>query len=121
MLTTMSDADQGLRAHDQDDWLARATAAMPDIRAALRWAFEGGAPQRGALLVAAASWYWTLEGMLTEARQWLDLSPRPCRRSTTTCGRACCSPRRASPHHSVTSARSAALTAQGRGNPAPQR
>ena len=74
MLTTMSDADQGLRAHDQDDWLARATAAMPDIRAALRWAFEGGAPQRGALLVAAASWYWTLEGMLTEARQWLDLA-----------------------------------------------
>jgi predicted ATPase/DNA-binding SARP family transcriptional activator len=74
VVATMSDADRGLRARDQDDWLARAAAAMPDIRAALRWAFDGAAPQRGALLAATASWYWTLEGMLTEARRWLDVA-----------------------------------------------
>ena len=44
VVATMSDADRGLRARDQDDWLARAAAAMPDIRAALRWAFDGLRP-----------------------------------------------------------------------------
>ncbi|WP_214401048.1 ATP-binding protein [Pseudonocardia lacus] len=65
-------ADGGLRSAEQAGWLRRLSASLPDLRAALRWALDGGAPGRGARLAVTAHWFWMLEGMLDEAEHWLE-------------------------------------------------
>ncbi len=72
VLALVTAADDGLRSAEQAGWLQRLAASLPDLRAALRWALDGGAPGRGARLAVAANWFWTLEGMLDEAEHWLE-------------------------------------------------
>ncbi len=72
VLALVTAADDGLRSAGQAEWLRRLSASLPDLRAALRWALDGGAPARGARLAVAANWFWTLEGMLDEAEHWLQ-------------------------------------------------
>ena len=74
LIDLMTQADAGIRADGQDEWLARIHDTLPDLRSALSWSLGGSAPQRGALLAAKANWFWTLEGMLTEAGRWLDIA-----------------------------------------------
>ena len=72
LIDLMTEADRQIRTQNQEDWLSRVRETLPDLRAALRWALGGADPRRGAALAAASAWYWTVEGMLLEARQWLD-------------------------------------------------
>jgi predicted ATPase len=72
VLALVTAADDGLRSAEQAGWLQRLSASLPDLRAALQWALDGGAPARGARLAVAANWFWTLEGMLDEAEHWLE-------------------------------------------------
>ena len=68
-------AEPHLTGPDFGEWLARLTAEVPNLRAALRWALESrdaGAVEIG-LLTAGALWrYWQLTGSLREAADWLD-------------------------------------------------
>ncbi|MCO1659346.1 hypothetical protein [Pseudonocardia humida] len=72
VLALVTAADEGLRSAEQAGWLQRLSASLPDLREALRWALDGGAPGRGARLAVAANWFWMLEGMLDEAEHWLE-------------------------------------------------
>jgi predicted ATPase/DNA-binding SARP family transcriptional activator len=65
-------ADLNVRTDAQQSWLALLRETRPDLRAALGWCLEGNAPELGARLVGALAWFWTLEGLLAEARLWLD-------------------------------------------------
>jgi predicted ATPase/DNA-binding SARP family transcriptional activator len=71
LVDLMTTADDQIRTEAQEEWLTRVRESLPDLRSALRWSLAGAAPDRGALLAATSTWYWTLEGMLQEARQWL--------------------------------------------------
>jgi predicted ATPase/DNA-binding SARP family transcriptional activator len=72
VLALVAAADDGLRSAEQAGWLQQLSASLPDLRAALRWALDGGAPGRGARLAVTAHWFWMLEGMLDEAEHWLE-------------------------------------------------
>ena len=72
MLALMTAGDQGLRGPDQQEWLIRLRASVPDLRAALEWLLAGGGPVRGAQLAAISTWFWTREGMLDEAARWME-------------------------------------------------
>ena len=72
LVDLMTTADHHIRTNAQEEWLIRVRESLQDLRAALRWSLAGAAPEQGVLLAARSAWYWTLEGMLAEARQWLD-------------------------------------------------
>lgn len=73
-LDFMTRADEGLRTPEQQLWLQRVRVSLPDIRSALSWSLNGGAPEHGAMLTAVAAWFWTLEGLLDEAEGWVKLA-----------------------------------------------
>lgn len=66
-------AEQGLKGHDQLDWLARLETDHANILAALSWAEQHDL--EGAARIAAAMWlFWFMRGYLLEARrryEWL--------------------------------------------------
>ncbi|HEX8510433.1 MAG TPA: BTAD domain-containing putative transcriptional regulator [Propionibacteriaceae bacterium] len=72
LLALMTAADQGLRGPDQQEWLIRVRASVPDLRAALDWLLGGADPAQGARLAAMSTWFWTREGMLDEAARWME-------------------------------------------------
>jgi predicted ATPase len=103
-LSLAEKADLGVRTGEQKSWLALAHEALPDMRAALAWCLDGNAPEVGARLVGALAWFWTLEGLLAEARSWLDRAEQfdsPTRK----CGRGFCSASGSWPHRWATSSR----------------
>ena len=64
------EAEPYLTAEDQLEWLDRCETEHPNIRAALRWAIEGGDAHR-ALEAAGALWrFWQQRGHLAEGRAW---------------------------------------------------
>jgi non-specific serine/threonine protein kinase len=64
-------AEAALRGPQQTAWRDRLEREMPNLRAALRWALEGGDIERG-LRAAAALWmFWFVRAHLAEGRQWL--------------------------------------------------
>src|SRR5207247_2329561 len=66
-------AEPHLTGPESGKWLARLTAEVPNLRAALRWGLDSGdlAPLETALLTAGALWrYWQLTGVLREAAEW---------------------------------------------------
>ncbi|HEU5483957.1 MAG TPA: tetratricopeptide repeat protein, partial [Microlunatus sp.] len=67
-------ADEGLHGPDQQDWMTRLRATVPDLRAALAWLLDGADPPAGARLAAISTWFWTREGMLDEAARWMEMS-----------------------------------------------
>ena len=71
-LSLAEEADMQVRTQAQQFWLDLLREIQPDLRAALSWCLNGNAPEIGARLVAALAWFWTLEGLLAEARTWLD-------------------------------------------------
>jgi predicted ATPase len=71
-LALAEEADLQVRTQEQKSWLTLVHESLPDLRAALSWCLDGNAPEVGARLVGALAWFWTLEGLLAEARSWLD-------------------------------------------------
>jgi predicted ATPase/DNA-binding SARP family transcriptional activator len=73
----------GIRGPDQLDWLTRARDDLANHRAALEWMISTGDSEGAARLAGALGWFWTLDGLLTEACTQLeavlefpDLPPR---------------------------------------------
>jgi predicted ATPase/DNA-binding SARP family transcriptional activator len=68
-------AEQGeieIRGHEQLVWLERFRRDVNNFRAALEWSLLTGNVERAARLAGALAWFWTLNGMLTEAIQHLE-------------------------------------------------
>jgi len=61
-----------LFASEQPPWLDRLTLDQPDLRAALRWAIDGGEAELALRLVAASWRYWQLVGQLSEGSGWAE-------------------------------------------------
>jgi predicted ATPase/DNA-binding SARP family transcriptional activator len=66
------EADAHLRDRDQGRWLERLRNDLPDLRAALEWALTGSEPAVGVQLAAALSWFWSFDGLFTEASRYLS-------------------------------------------------
>ncbi len=65
-------AEPHLTAEDQAEWLDRCDHEHPNIRAALRWAIDGGHVDL-AQTAAGALWrFWHQRGHLAEGRRWFD-------------------------------------------------
>ena len=68
-------AEQGeleIRGPDQLAWLDRFRSDLNNFRAALEWCLSTGDTTSAARLAGALAWFWTLNGMLTEAIQHLE-------------------------------------------------
>ncbi|HEX4980744.1 MAG TPA: BTAD domain-containing putative transcriptional regulator [Ilumatobacteraceae bacterium] len=68
-------AEQGevqIRGADQLAWLDQFRSDINNLRAALDWCLLTGDTTRAARLAGALAWFWTLNGMLTEAIQHLE-------------------------------------------------
>ena len=68
-------AEQGevqIRGADQLAWLEQLRSDVNNLRAALEWCLLTGDTTRTARLAGALAWFWTLNGMLTEAIQHLE-------------------------------------------------
>jgi predicted ATPase/DNA-binding SARP family transcriptional activator len=57
----------GIRGPDQLEWLARARADLANHRAALDWMISTGDSEGAGRLAGSLGWFWTLDGLLTEA------------------------------------------------------
>ena len=65
-------ADRQLRSADAAAWLPEIRREVPNLRAALAWAFAaGGDPVVGARLAASLAWFWGIESQFAEADRWL--------------------------------------------------
>jgi len=53
-------------------WLRRLEEEHDNLRAALRWMIDQGAPETTLRLASALRWFWYTGGYLTEGRQWLS-------------------------------------------------
>jgi predicted ATPase/class 3 adenylate cyclase len=66
------EAEPHLTAEDQGEWLDRCEREHPNIRAALRWAIDGGEAER-AQGAAGGLWrFWQQRGHLAEGGRWLE-------------------------------------------------
>jgi predicted ATPase len=68
-------AEQGeleIRGPDQLTWLDHFRSDINNFRSALEWCLLTGHTTRTARLAGALAWFWTLNGMLTEAIQQLE-------------------------------------------------
>jgi tetratricopeptide (TPR) repeat protein len=61
-----------IRGPDQLAWLDRFRSDLNNLRAALDWGLATGDTTSAARLAGALAWFWTLNGMLTEAVQHLE-------------------------------------------------
>jgi len=72
-LSMAQQAESALQGPEQLIWLDRLERDYDDFRAALQWAWAGGAAvEAGARLAAALHRFWALRGYLREGREWLE-------------------------------------------------
>jgi predicted ATPase len=62
---------EGLWSSEQVDFVNRLRAALPDMRAAIRWAATHDQHELGARIIGSLSWFFMLEGMSTEGLGYL--------------------------------------------------
>jgi predicted ATPase/DNA-binding SARP family transcriptional activator len=65
-------ADKERRGPLQGPWLRRLGRELPNLRAALRWAVDGGCSERGLLLTCDLSQLWTTRGLQQEGLDWRE-------------------------------------------------
>ncbi|HEX7168070.1 MAG TPA: BTAD domain-containing putative transcriptional regulator [Acidimicrobiales bacterium] len=61
-----------IRGPEQLDWLDHLRSDTNNFRAALEWSLHTGDTERAAREAGALAWFWTLNGMLTEAIEHLE-------------------------------------------------
>jgi predicted ATPase/DNA-binding SARP family transcriptional activator len=61
-----------IRGPEQLEWLERFRADINNFRAALEWSLSTGDVDQAARQAGALAWFWTLNGMLTEAIDQLE-------------------------------------------------
>ena len=61
-----------IRGSEQLEWLERFRADINNFRAALEWSLSTGDVDHAARQAGALAWFWTLNGMLTEAIDHLE-------------------------------------------------
>lgn len=64
--------EQKIQGPDQMVWLANLRADVPNFRAGMAWSFANGQYELAVRLAGALGWFWTLEGMLDEAIDYLE-------------------------------------------------
>ncbi len=69
-----ADAMDGLRGHDQPEWIGWTRAEQENLRTAMTWAAARGGDEASLVVGDAVAWYWFLEGGLDEAIAFLDES-----------------------------------------------
>ncbi|MGH2682225.1 MAG: ATP-binding protein [Actinomycetota bacterium] len=67
-----TEAEPHLTADDQGEWLDRCDQEHANIRAALRWAIEGGRADRAQEATGALWRFWQQRGHLAEGRRWFE-------------------------------------------------
>ena len=70
--TLAEEAERQIVGSEQVPWLARVRADIPNFRTAFEWSFANGETELAARLAGALSWFWTLDGMLAEAAEYLE-------------------------------------------------
>jgi len=65
-------AEPHLRGVDQKRWLDELEVEHDNLRAALRWAIDGGRAEIGLRVVGAVWRFWHLRGHLAEGRRWTE-------------------------------------------------
>jgi predicted ATPase/DNA-binding SARP family transcriptional activator len=70
--TLAEEAERQIVGREQVPWLARVRADIPNFRTALEWSLASGEAELAARLAGGLSWFWTLDGMLAEAVEYLE-------------------------------------------------
>ena len=66
------EAEEGLGGPHQADWLEQLELELPNLRAALVWALDGGDAELAVRIAAALGRFWRAHGHVSEARSWLE-------------------------------------------------
>jgi non-specific serine/threonine protein kinase len=71
-LALAKEAERGIPSPQQESWLRTLDHELPHLRAALQWLLDNAQIKQGLRLASALIRYWTLRGLLSEGRHWLE-------------------------------------------------
>lgn len=71
-----AEAERHVHGRAASAWLAHLTSELPNLRAAVAWAFAHDDVETGVRLAGSLRWYFARVALLDEAAHWLDLGLR---------------------------------------------